>query len=499
MISPFRIAWELLRLATRIVTGLVQTVVSWFEQEPLRRGARAARSGLLGPYDPPPPPELEASTLDYRGLARPQDLALEPWAYRLGCLREPGRKWKLLPGEIGLPPQDIARHAAIIGPTGSGKTSSIVVPWIYGALGTGRSVLALDASGDLWPALRHYGEGQGKLNASVYHWDHRYPDTSSSWRWIDELNCDEAIEAAAEAILECERPNDPMSSQHRLDMRLLSALLSLSHTLSGSSAAAMLDAIGDPRRLAAFLSPLPQSSWSVRDLSGLLTLDDAEYARAVSGVIGGLRPLASPAVLRVSERPGFTLKLLGERPSLLIVGAPASASSTAQTTLGLIVALASQRWLSGAASHGVQLLLMLSDAPRVQNRVRLPSLLSRGAGAGLALVLTAQSVSQFSVAERDEILFNCGTMILLPGTDPSSIACFTERLGQRSALGLSSSVQRRRPWDPPQHGLNASNQAAPMLGQREICMPPFDGHPAIVHATAIHPQPILVDVTRSDL
>jgi hypothetical protein len=494
--SPLRLTWELLRLSTKAAMGLIQSIVYLVEQGPIRRGARAARRGVLGPDDPPPPPELSVSALDYRGLARPGELALAPWAYRLGRLRQPGRSWKLFREEIGLSPQDIAQHAAVIGPAGSGRTSSIVVPWIYGALGVGRSVLAVDTRGDLWPALRHYGEGQGTLNAKVYHWNYKDPSASSSWRWIDELDSEEAVEVAAKAILG--RPGKPEPPDYRRDLRLLAALLTLSRALPRSSAATMLDVLADRRRLEAFLAPLPRGD-SVRDLSELLTLQGAQYAGAVSGVVDGLRPLASPEVRRVTESPGFTLELLGREPSLLIVGSLATGARAAEATLGLILALGAQRWLGGSAAARAPLLLMIDEAPRIQDRISLPTLLSLGSSAGLAVVLIAQSVSQFSGAERDEILSKCATMILLSGVGHSTTRYFTERLGQRSALGLSSSLQRRRFWEPPQHGLSASNRTVSMLGHREISTPPFDGRPAILHATTIHPQPILVDLTRGDL
>jgi type IV secretory pathway TraG/TraD family ATPase VirD4 len=496
-LSPFRITWELVRLSTKAAVALVQSVMGWVEQAPVRRGARAARRGVLGPDDPPPPPDLLAGTFDYRGLARARELAPAAGAYRLGRLRRPDHGWKLLDEELGLSQQDIVRHAIVVGPVGAGKTDSFVIPWIYGALAGGRSVLAVDVRGDLWPALRHYGAGRGQLNAKVYRWDHRDPGASSSWRWIDELDSEETIEAAAEAILGRERPTEPAPT-HRRDMRILTALLALSRQLPAPSAASMLDALGDRQRLAALLARFPQSA-ATSDLRWLVSLEGSEFAAAVGNVVDGLRPLASSEVRRISETPGFSLKLLADEPALLIVGLPASGAQTAETMVGLSVALTAQRWLRGSTRPNVPALLMLSEAPRIQRRVCLPLLLSQGPSVGLAVVLTAQSLTQFWEEEQDATTSNCATMIVLPGTSPSSTEHFAKRLGQRNALALSSGVQRRRPWDAPQHELNASNQTVPMLGHREVSMPPFEGRPALVHAATLHPQPFLVDVTREDL
>jgi type IV secretory pathway TraG/TraD family ATPase VirD4 len=498
MLTALRIAWESLRLSVKAAMGLAYAVTDAIERHRVRRGAHAARHGQIGPDDPPPPPEAATRALDYRGLARPRELALEPWAYRLGRLREPGRRWELLPGgEIGLAPTDIEGHVAILGPARSGRTSSFVVPWIYGALGCGRSVLAVDARGDLWAALRRYGAQRERLNANVYHWSYRDPGRSSSWRWIDELSSAEAIEAAVEAILGRERPTDPAPAQRRHDARMLTALLALARTQPRTSAAEMLTTISDRQRLQAFLSPLPASGF-VRDLGELLTLQGSQYRDAVSGVVDGLRPLASPEVLRVSEAPGLTLELLDRAPSLLIAGLPAGGGRTAETTVGLLLALAVERRLRGSASR-TPMLLILDEAPRIQERIQIQTLLSLGAAAGLAVVLTAQGVGQFSESEREEIMSNCETMILLPRVGKSSTAYFSERLGNRTTAGLLRSTRRERPWDPPQRGLDTSNQTVPMLGHREISMPPFGGYPAIVHARALHGQPFLVDVARDDV
>ncbi len=502
MLNPMRLTWEVLRLATKAVMGVVQTVLYLVEREPLRRGERAARRGVLGPDDPPPPPELRAAALDYRGLVRPAELALQPWTYRLGRLREPGRRWGLGADEFGLAPQDIAQHACIIGPPRSGKTCSIVAPWIYAALGAGRSVLAVDSHGDLWPALRRYGEARGRLNARVYRWDHTDPRASSSWSWIDELDSDGALEAAAQAILG--RPSEALAP-YRRDVRLLTALLALAHGQAPRgggrqplSIVEIVDTIADRGRLRAFLARLPRAG-PAHDLAGLLALSDDQYADAVGGILDGLRPLASAGIRRMTERPGFRLELLEREVSLLIARFPASAARAAESALGLLLALASERRLRGGGAPSIPMLLALDEASRIQSGIDLPTLLSLGPSGDLAAVLVAQSANQFPAAEREAILAACGTMIVLPGVDPPTTSYFTERLGQRPALGLSRSLQRTRFWDPPQRGLGASNEAVPMLGHREISTPPFEGRPAILHAVTIHPQPILLDLGREDL
>ena len=93
MFTALRIAWESLRLSIKAVMGLAYAIGNAMERKQVRRGAHAARRGKIGPDDPPVPPEAAMQALDYRGLARPRELALVPWTYRLGQMRQPGQGW----------------------------------------------------------------------------------------------------------------------------------------------------------------------------------------------------------------------------------------------------------------------------------------------------------------------------------------------------------------------------------------------------------------------
>ncbi len=491
-----RATWQSLRLSAKAAQGVAQAAVAGIEHAQERRGVRAARRGLVGPDDPPPPPEWTAGILDYRGLARPRELAASGWTYRLGRPRNPTGHWSLNPAEVGLTDGGIVRHAAVIGPTRSGKTSSIAAPWIYGALRSGRSVVAVDVAGDLWASLRRYGATQGPLNVEVFHWDCRDPARSSSWRWVDDLDGRDAVEAAAEAIVAPGWPNEPAHAARRRATGILSELLPLVRGTAQASAGALLDLLADRRKLAAFVARLPPGA-QVGHLRELLSVQPGRYLETVSDLLERLQPLDTPELRRVSEAPGLSLEMLTGKPTLLIVGSASYGAQTSDTALGLVLAVAARRWLRGFP--GTPAMMVLDEAPRIQDHIHLPTLLSTGASVGLAVVLCAQDVSQFAQTYRDEILSNCATMAMLPGCGPSSTAYFSKRLGQRPVVELSRSVQRTSPWSAPQRALSTSSQMVEMLGHREISSPPFEGYPAIVHAATVHPRPILVDLTRPDL
>src|SRR4051812_32962653 len=106
------------------------------------RGQSAVNRGLVGPWD-----QISAGAsdyLDYSGLATPGDLKPVTWSFPLGRYVLPrGRSWKRQ-GEIGVSAATANKHTVVYAPAGSGKTASVLVPWISHAMSFGYFVVALD-------------------------------------------------------------------------------------------------------------------------------------------------------------------------------------------------------------------------------------------------------------------------------------------------------------------------------------------------------------------
>lgn len=456
------------------------------------RASLKARKGIVGPYDGALPPEQEAAVLDYRGLAPLNTINVEPWTYTLGRLREPRGRWKLTKEPIGITAEAIDQHAAIIGPTTTGKTSSLVVPWVYDALASGRSVLTVDVKGDLLDKIKEYTAVRGPLGVPMHEWN---PASAAlSWRWIDELTTEDRIEVAVEAILGKERENDPNPYHHRRDSRFLRALLTLAQNHSGIAASDLLNVFADQYSLDLFLQREPHSR-AVADLQELRSLYGDQYSSAASGVLNALSLLSNDAARRISERPGLKLEHLDREPSLLVAVSPAEGGESGKSLLALLLAIASQRWLGSDAHSRVPVMMMLDEAPRIQDRLRIPELLSLGASKRLAVVLAAQDVSQFSEEERQPMLVNCGTVVLLKGSGPVSTEFLSERLGERRAVSVSNNSGMRF----TDRTRSAATDRVAVIGHNEVSNPPFDGRPAIVHARSVSNGPLLVDLTRDDL
>src|SRR3954452_20827309 len=107
--------------------------MGWFRAAAAVARGRPPRRGsgvrYLPPGAPPPPPMASADYLDYRGAATWEDAAmLVDGDFPVGGFAD--LKRGKLQGPVGLPAILLNRHAVIVGPAGSGKTYSLIVPWI---------------------------------------------------------------------------------------------------------------------------------------------------------------------------------------------------------------------------------------------------------------------------------------------------------------------------------------------------------------------------------
>ena len=466
------------------------------------RLSRGARRGILGPWDPAPPPRaLHAGLWDYRGVARPNDIAQAPVDFPLGHYREP-RRWTAK-HEIGLPEVVANEHTVVFGPTRSGKTASIVAPWIHRALWLGYSVVAVDVKGrdDLLGEIKRYSAYRGSLGVPVIKWDYTDPARSGSWNWIADLHSDSELNAAVEAICGRPSPSDPNKFFHQSAIKYLRGLLQLAPTFSAHPT--LVDILGLLHNQASLetLVNSRRGTPGAQRLTELLGLSPGDFMKYTMELKTHLEVLDTTGFAAVTDRPQFSFDMLrGSQPVLLVVTAPVADGSLAEAASSLFLGQFLQRALSGFGTIGRPTLLALDEAARLQNRIDLGATLSLVAGAGVSVLLAAQDASQFDEDKREEILANCGTMICLPRVSRATTDYVAGRLGDMHFASLSNSTSHdRRNGQTP--SWTQSGERAPVLGHREIASPhPALGDwPGVVHAPSLASRPILVDLARSDL
>lgn len=494
--------WRLTKGAFDVSYSVQRSMASAVQQRAAQRtsnrGGRAARQGMIGPFDPPPPPQAQGY-LDYSGLATPSDIRGVTWTFPLGRYVLPRKKWEGRE-ELGVSEETANRHTVVYAPTQAGKTTSIIAPWIYAGMRTGYLVVALDlkGNGDLRAKVAQYAASQEPLPTAGYAaFDYTDSDESVSWNWLSDLADDASIEAAAEALVGRDRENDPNREFRLRDLKWMRGLLELV-SLSGVpwTVRSLLELLDDQPRLQLLVNRQSGSRAAAR-LGDLVFLPPDEYALKIQFVTTYLEVLNTDGFVSVTRRRQLRISDLGDQPGLFVVTAPIAHGrlSTAVSSLFLGQFLNRQFQQFNRSSRPV--LLVLDEAPRLKDRLDLAQLMAVSASSGMSVLLAVQEVTDFEEKERDVILANCGTHILLHRAGHRTTEFFGQRLGTRVATRQTQSSSYTREGASWQAGLQSAE--VPVLGRAELASPPGGEFGAFVHSYDLSRKPILVDLTRHDL
>jgi type IV secretory pathway TraG/TraD family ATPase VirD4 len=454
---------------------------------------RGVRRGVLAPGDPAPSPS-SGSYYDFRGVLSlrsvPEDL--QDAEFPLGRYIHPA---KGLRDQIAMPEGAITQHVAVVAPTGVGKTTSIIVPWITAALQAGWSVVTIDVKGNLIDQVR-----SAQVRPAVL--DYTRPSTSVRWNWVAELDSDRAIDNAVKSIIGKEPP--PRSDPYffHMDSQLLRGLLELAALSSHRdtlTAARLLRTLKDQNALVQRLKRYSNTPPYAR-LRDLESLYPDEYAKRISGVASRLDALAKPMVEAVTGRPGIRAADVLRRQSLVSIVAPLQDGQMAEMLSSLFInQLLFRAYDRFTSPHGVPLLLVLDEAKQQEGRVDFESLLSVARAARVAALIAVQDVAQFKDENQRSIIFsNCGTLIYLPGASSASADLLSRRLGEHP-VQTSSVTVGPAPGGWGRHtNRSTQTQMVPVLRPREITnlSEPFGRFAAIVHSRPLSDTPFLVDLTR---
>lgn len=474
----------------------------------LRAASKGAKRGYLVPGDPTPPPTAPMGYLDYRGIAEWQEVRmLEDGQFPIGMAADLRRG--RFRGPIGLPGEVLNRHALVIGPAGSGKTYSVLLPWIYAAAVSGWSVVAVDVKGDLRDLFIEFKRlyGDPAVKTRIHRWDFFNPGRSVAWEWLAELNEDARVDAAVTAILG-KRPEgnaDPYFYQR--DYRTLRGMFKFVRLVAPNlrTATDVLRVLQDDQLLDGLVRRHPHAPGAA-DLQAVLRFPPADYPKVVAGVVTALSALDNDGVNAVTQAaPGRTTLDLAtalDEPGLLIVGAPLRGGQISETLSSLLLNQLAQRLYERFTSAQRPVLLVLDEAKTIAGRVDLAKLMEVSRSAGVGVVVACQDLLHFADgSDRSSIMTNAATCVMLPGASAGSVQAFSERLGERyeQTFGLSDAGPRGG-FGAHQPNQSFGTEVVPVLRAREISQPPFGARPAIVQVNAaaqgIVPKPLVVDLER---
>ena len=417
-----------------------------------------------------------------------------------------------------LPLNSLKKHCAVIAPSGSGKTESIIIPWTLELLHQGASVITIDVKGDL---ITRFGDSVQNLGCRLWYWNAGDPACSHKWNWLDEvdINNDRDVEAAVNSLL---RDKPKAGSDQYLfylrDCKWLRAFIKI---------AKELQFLGNP-------SPRPNDLYNlIIDRGGIIDKIFNRYPFLRDKYLGELKDLldykktegkyalvtqtlrtdldffnTSSSVVYVSNSSQFSLKNIDEHPTLLVIGASLAAGQQSATLSSLMLNLmfnCAYRRFEGSEPRQRSWYFMIDESPRLKDYINFEQVLSVARSADVGICLAAQDVNQFGdEQEFEKVFINCETFITLKGCSSKTAEYFSKRLGQRqetrttistTETDLFSHIFNKNRQDDREHRTTTTQQV-PVLGTREIMYPPVQNYCGVVQVRDASAKPFLVDLKR---
>lgn len=397
---------------------------------------------------------------------------------------------------IGVPEVAMRRHACVIGPSGAGKTRSVVVPWIVAAVRCGYSVVSIDVKGDMLDLVRTEVQRQGvPLGVRARKIDYTRPQQSARWNWLQSIDSDRAVDSAVQSIIGRQAPAKGDPYFFHLDGQVLRGLLELAQASPQRhrwNASHLLGLLKDQALLETLLLKYPNSQGSAR-LNDLPRLAPDDFAKRVTGVAVRLDALARPTVEAVTTNGTLTTSDILHDQQIVSVVAPLQDGQMSQTLSSLFINdLLFRVYDRFTGYQGPPVLLVLDEAAQLADRVDYQNLLSVARSAGMSVVIALQDVAQFSdPSERSVVLGNCDTYVSFNGVSQESAKFLSERLGKH--VVQETTVGRTAQGWGYQTSASTSQQTVPVLGEREIMTIPVGRRPAVVHARSTCAAPFLVE------
>jgi type IV secretory pathway TraG/TraD family ATPase VirD4 len=446
------------------------------------------------------PPAGSTGYLDFSGAARPGDVDCRDWLFPLGRYIKPRHPW-VASEELGLSMRQANRHTLVLGPTRGGKTAGVIAPWIVAGAQAGYQVVTVDVKGggDLLREMRAYRDAfaPGEQHRLIS-WDYRDPAASKQWNFFAELDDEGAVNAAAEALCGRARDNDPNKNFHLRDLKWTRGLLELIYDSDLDVVVRdVLALLADPTALRDLVARHPGSRGAQR-LRDLCHLSDDEFAKATQFLSTYFEVLNTNGFNDVTRKSQIDMRALAAGPPAIVhVNAPIVDKSLSEAASGLFLSQLLYRRMSQFGQAPAPMLLVLDEAPRLQDRLDLGSLLSLAAGANVSILLAAQDVGQFDKEKRQEIFANCGTLVLLAGADSSTTDYVMSRLGTR----LRGKTTRADSLDHQGRSTSFTrdSETVPVLDHAALRYPPAGRFGATLLNDQISQRPVLIDLTRHDL
>ena len=477
-----------------------------------------SKKNILRPNSNSPRADRGGDYYDYRGIAEESECrTLRQSGVSLGRYLNVNEK---IGSELFLSPALVKNHphCAVIGPTGAGKTASIIIPWAIANLKQGSSVVVVDVLGNLHQKL---GQTAKELGCRFLYWDSCNPDKSHSWNWLKELDLDDEnqLETSITSILGRPPTDDKMSFHYDVETIWLRALIPIAKKayLDWVEPKHLYSLVANKNNLRNVLAKNPELKDEYWDEINFLVEasqeSSYEYLKIAIGLTQKLSIFKQKSVAKISRRSDFTIADIDREPTLLIIGDRLN-NQRAGKLAGLMLSHLFNHVQNRSHGYGnirIPLNFIVDEAPRHKNKIDFAEVLSVSRAGNANFCLAAQDVTQFgSEEETTKILSNCNTIITIKNVGIKSAKFLSERLGERKVaedtiakktlLDYWKMIDRGHSlWGtlfsmlfPGSTTSRFTN--APVLGHREIMYPPIGKYPGIILTTPLLGKPILIEL-----
>lgn len=321
--------------------------------------------------------------------------------------------------DLTLPEHLRARHVIIMGKSGSGKTTSLILPWLVQSIKRNDGlIVCLSAKGDLTRPVR---EACRRAGAKLFYISPTEPDVTLKWNPIAELRDAGDAEALATMLADVVRQGENETEYFRAEA--IALLTPIINACRRGSSRCGLGEISDGCRTALELQKL------AKDLS----LNDVlEFASAAAGssnhrttlstMLGYTRGFAAKDVRRCVSAADIRLSELGDSPAVLLVHIPEHESERLMpfTTI-LIASLINSLYRKASSSPSgrlpVECTLVLDEFASALGRLDLASRINTLRSRNIRVVAAVQTIGQIVERYRGmhhTLLAGFGTRIAVP-------------------------------------------------------------------------------------
>jgi type IV secretion system protein VirD4 len=370
------------------------------------------------------------------------------------------------------------QHVMIVGPTGRGKSTGIIIPGLLCEQGS-RSLFVLDLKGE----LVRIAAGAIALNHEVWLFSPTQPGRSVVYNPLQFITSQEDAQTFARIwIANTGESRDPFWDRSA-ELVIVAALLHLRDTEPGAPLSRLADLLATSfKHLQAIL--VNSRSLRARNLAGPLFEDLAMNDRLAVSILTGLKSrfflLQDAPIRAVTGSPAaggqqidFPTLLHDPKPKALFFSAPASEAIRLKPLVSLMVTQMMTAAIREAEQHGGQLprplACYLDDLPAAGHLTNFEQHLAMLRSRRVALLFAIQNFSQlddiYGRNRRPTILANANTHIVLPGTGQEEAEFYSRRLGNATVFSRGDSVHLAEHWTSSFHWRET---ARPLLTADEI-------------------------------